>query len=100
MEMEAALKEVVSDMKRFYDRGQQLDDLKVGDKVWLDTQDLRTDCPNKKLDYKQVGPFEKISKHGPMAYKLRLPKMYKVHPIFPAVKLSKAKDDEWEQPIS
>ena len=34
-----------------------------------------------------------------MVYKLRLPKMYKVHPIFPAVKLSKAKDDEWERPI-
>ena len=34
-----------------------------------------------------------------MAYKLRLPKTYKVHPIFPAVKLTKAQDDEWERPI-
>ena len=62
--------------------------------VWLDTRDLQTDHPNKKLDYKQVGPFEIILKHGPMAYKLL--KMYKVHPIFPTVKLTKAKDDKWE----
>ena len=34
-----------------------------------------------------------------MVYKLWLPKMYKVHPIFPAVKLTKAQDDEWERPI-
>ena len=34
-----------------------------------------------------------------MAYKLRLLKSYKVHPIFPAVKLTKAQDNEWEQPI-
>ena len=47
----------------------------------------------------RLGPFEIISKHGPMVYKLRLPKMYKVHPIFPAIKLTKAKDNEWEQPI-
>ena len=99
MEMEATLKEAVSDMKRFYNCGRRPDDLKVGDKVWLDTQDLRMDHPNKKLDYKQVGPFEIISKHGPMAYKLQLPKTFKVHPIFPAIKLTKAKDNEWEIPI-
>ena len=42
-EMEATLKQVAEDMKRFYDCGQQPNDLKVGDRVWLDTQDLRTD---------------------------------------------------------
>ena len=37
METKAALKEAASDMKRFYNCGRQLDDLKIGDKVWLDT---------------------------------------------------------------
>ena len=69
-ETEAALKQAAEDMKRFYDRGRRPNDLEVGDRVWLDTQDLRTDRPSKKLDYKKVGPFEIISKHGPMAYKL------------------------------
>ena len=98
-ETEAALKQAAEDMKRFYDHGRRPDDLEVGDRVWLDTQDLQTDRPSKKFDYKKIGPFEIISKHGPMVYKLRLPKLYKVHLIFPAVKLTKAKDDEWERPI-
>ena len=34
-----------------------------------------------------------------MAYKLKLPSTYKVHPVFPAVKLTKAKDDEWKRPL-
>ena len=32
-----------------------------------------------------------------MAYKLKLPSLYKTHPVFPAVKLSRAKDDEWKR---
>ena len=34
-----------------------------------------------------------------MAYKLKLLSTYKVHPVFPAVKLTKAKDDEWKHPL-
>ena len=34
-----------------------------------------------------------------MAYKLKLPSTYKVHPVFPAVKLTKTKDDEWKRPL-
>ena len=34
-----------------------------------------------------------------MVYKLQLLKTYKVHPIFLAVKLTKAKDNEWERPV-
>ena len=98
-ETEAALKMAAEDMKRFYDRGRRPDDLEIGDKVWLDTWDLKTDRPSKKLDYKRVGPFEIIEKHGRMAYKLKLLSMYKVHPVFPAVKLTKAKDDEWKRPL-
>ena len=42
-------------------------------------------------------PFEILKKHGQMAYKLKLLSSYKTHPVFPAVKLSRAKDDEWKQ---
>ena len=34
-----------------------------------------------------------------MAYKLKLPSTYKVHPVFPIVKLTKVRDDEWERPL-
>ena len=49
---EAALKQAAEDMKRLYDCGRRPDDLEVGDRVWLDTSDLRTDRPSKKLNYK------------------------------------------------
>ena len=98
-ETEAVLKRAADEMKRYYDRGQRLDNLKVGDKVWLDTSDLQTDRPSKKLNYKRVGPFEITAKHGKMAYKLVLPSSYKVHPVFPMVKLAKAMEDEWKRPI-
>ena len=48
-EMEAALKQVAEDMKRFYDCGRRPNDLEVGDRVWLDTQDLRMDQPMRLL---------------------------------------------------
>ena len=32
-----------------------------------------------------------------MVYKLQLHKTYKIHPMFPAVKLTKAKDNKWER---
>lgn len=64
--------------------------------MWLDTTDLRTDRLSKKLDYKKVGPFEIIMKHGKMAYKLGLLKTYKVYPMFLAIKLMKANEDKWK----
>ena len=97
-ETESALKSAAEEMKRHYDSGRRPDEFKVGDKVFISTKDLRTDRPNKKLDYKQVGPFEILKKHGRLSYELKLPRSFKVHPVFPAVKLSKAKDDEWNRP--
>ena len=40
---------------------------KVGDMVWLDSQNIRTTRPSKKLDYCFLGPFliiEKVSMHA------------------------------------
>ena len=63
--------------------------------VYLNTKDLRTDQPSTKLDYKQVGPFNILKKHGHLSYELKLPKMFKIHPVIPTVKLSRAKEDKW-----
>jgi len=38
----------------------------AGDTVWLDSQNIRTTCPSKKLDHCFLGPFpivEKVSSH-------------------------------------
>ncbi|QRV98260.1 Retrotransposable element Tf2 protein [Ceratobasidium sp. AG-Ba] len=55
---------------------------KVGDKVWLVSQNVTTRRPSKKLDSKKLGPFviiEKISSH---TYRLDLPKTMKSYNVF------------------
>ena len=51
-----------------------------------------------KLNYRQVSPFPSVAKHGQLTYELKLPWTCQIHLVFPMVKLSKAKVDEWEWP--
>ena len=54
----------------------------VGDLVWLDSKNIRTLRPCKKLDWKHLGPF-KISKVvSPQAYELELPSSMRIHNVF------------------
>ena len=78
------MRTAAEDMKRFYDAGRQPDEFKVGDHVWLDTHNLMTEQPSKKLDYKRLGPFEIIKKIRDLAYKLKLPRTYQIHPVISA----------------
>src|SRR5271169_2906835 len=54
----------------------------VGDKVWLDASNLRTSQPSKKLEDRSLGPFIIPKVVSPTAYKLELPKTWKVHTVF------------------
>ncbi len=54
----------------------------VGDKVWLDTTNLNLPRPKKKLADKQTGPFAIIAKKGALAYTLKLPTNWHIHPMF------------------
>ena len=54
----------------------------VGDKVWLSTANIRTQRPSKKLDHKQIGPYEILRKLGPTSYGLKVPKGMRIHPVF------------------
>ena len=48
-----------------------------------------------KLNPRYIGPFEIISRVGPVAYKLRLPiELNKVHPVFHVSNLKKCLSDE------
>ena len=52
-EAKAALAKAADDMAKFYDRGRgEAPAFKVGNKVWLDGRDIKTDCPTKKLDHR------------------------------------------------
>jgi hypothetical protein len=83
------LQQAAEDMARFYDlhRG-KAPDYKVGDLVWLDGKDLKTERPSKKLEDKRYGPYKITKKISPSAYELKLPHSMKVHPVFNTSRLS------------
>ena len=65
----------------------------VGDKVWLSTANIRTQRPSKKLDHKQIGPYEILRKLGPTSYELKLPESMRIHPVFHSSLLRLDPDD-------
>ena len=78
-----------------YDRGRlETPEFNVREKVWLESINLSTDQPTKKLAALRLGPFpilEKISSH---AYRLELPNDWKVHNVSSVNLLSKHKVDK------
>src|SRR5215472_4077424 len=62
LETQSALKQAADDMARYYDADRkEAEEFKVGDKVWLDAKNIKTQRPVKKVDDRWFGPF-KISK--------------------------------------
>jgi hypothetical protein len=64
-----------------------------GDKVWLSARNLKTRRPSKKLDWKNIGPFEVIEPIGTRAYRLALPDTMKIHDVFHVWLLEPASTD-------
>jgi hypothetical protein len=95
-EAQSALQRAAEDMARFHDvhRGKATS-FKVGDKVWLDSRNIKTTRPTKKLDDKWFGPFPIVKVISENAYKLKLtPAFAQVHPVFHITLLRKATPDE------
>jgi hypothetical protein len=83
-----ALHDATTSMKRFADqKWKESPTYAVGQQVWLDTQNLKTKRPSKKLDLRCLSPFKVI---GPVphdaavssTYCLVLPPSWKIHPVF------------------
>jgi hypothetical protein len=55
---------------------------KLGDQVWLDARNLKLPYRSKKMQPKRLGPFKIIELIGLRAYKLELPKGWKIHNVF------------------
>ena len=66
---------------------------KLGDRVWLDTRNLKANH-HKKIGPKREGPFEIIKVIGPVTYRLRLPKTWKIHNMFHTTLLQQYKETE------
>jgi transposase InsO family protein len=66
---------------------------KKGDKVWLDSRNLKTTY-HKKMKPKREGPFVITDVLGPVTYRLRLPATWRIHNVFHAALLRPYKENE------
>ena len=67
---------------------------KKGDKVWLDSWNLKIGYPSWKLQPKREGPFEVTEVLGHVTYHLKLPNQWQIHPIFHASLISPYRETE------
>ena len=65
-----------------------------GDKVWLEARNLKHLIINPKFAPKREGLFTITKVLSPIVYQLRLPKTWKIHPIFHASLLSPYRENE------
>jgi len=70
---------------------------KLGQKVWLDTRNVKTRY-HWKMAPKREGPFEIAQVMGPLTFKLKLPKSWRIHNIFHAVLLMPYTETETHGP--
>jgi len=83
-EARSALNKAADEMTRFYDAHRQdSPNFKLGDKVWLNAQNITTTRPMKKLDHKWLGPYAINKVVSRNAYGLALPSSFgQTHPVF------------------
>src|ERR1700710_2634808 len=61
-------------MAKYYDRNAcEQPDIKIGDQVVLNGNNMRSKRPSKNLSPKLYGPFKVLEKRGARAYKLLIP---------------------------
>ena len=82
-EAAAALEKTQKTMKKYYDaKRRDAPVFKVGDKVWVEGKDIKTDRPTKKFDDLRYGPYEILEKSGATSWKLKLPETDLSHPVY------------------
>ena len=67
--------------KQAHDKGVKPQSYAPGDKVWLNSKHFKTKR-NRKLEAKFLGPFQVLHPVGKQAYKLELPKKWRIHDVF------------------
>jgi hypothetical protein len=68
---------------RYYDAKHKSIEFQPGDMVWLNSTNIATSRPSKKLDWKRLGPFKVLKRIGLQAYQLELPiTMRNIHDTF------------------
>ena len=67
--------------KQYHDKHVKPRSYTPGEKVWLNSKYIKTKR-NRKLEAKFFGPFRVLHPVGKQAYKLELPKRWRIHEVF------------------
>ena len=67
--------------KRAHNKGVKPRSYAPGEKVWLNSKYIKTKC-NRKLEAKFFGPFRMLHPIKKQAYKLKLPKKWRIYDVF------------------
>jgi hypothetical protein len=92
-ETSAALK-LVKEWMAGREPGEVPETFDIGEKVWLDSRNLRLKTNSPKLTDWRIGPFKVVEKLLDRAYRLQLPEILKIHNVFYVRILSKVKEDK------
>ena len=71
---------------------------KKGDRVWLDTKNVKMPYENRKLMPKREGPFQIKRVLGKLVYELEIPGKWRIHPVFHATLLLPYKENSVHGP--
>src|SRR5258708_1655255 len=81
--------------KKYFDQRRGMNpQFQIGERVYLETENLVTDEGSRKLSDKRTGPFEIVRKISESAYELKLPPHMNCHPVFNIDLLSKTPIDK------
>src|SRR6266545_4581095 len=94
-EAKSALAKAKDEMARYYNcRRSPALIFSPGDMVYLNSEDIQTTCPSKKLSDRRLGPYPVKRRVGKYAYRLTLPlPMRRLHPVFNVIKLTLTPED-------
>jgi len=94
-EAKSALAKAKDDMAQYYNcHHSPTPSFSPGNMVYLDSENIQTTCPSKKLSHRRLGPYPVERPIRKYAYRLVLPPpMRRLHPVFNVVKLSPAPDN-------
>ena len=85
--------------KYYHDTTRRVVEYLEGDRVLLSTQNVGLYCTGSpKLLPRYIGPFKILKRVGELAYKLELPPVLKIHPVFHVSRLRPFHDDGRVQP--
>ena len=73
-------------------------EFKIGDKVWLEGRNLKSDRPSIKLSAKRYRPFKITKVLSPITYQLQLPLSWKIHNVFHIDLLTPYKETTMHRP--